>query len=72
MNFSYDFSNTETTDYIAAGLHEKSFLKESVNYLQEMDNLGILYKHYTYNSGHDWNMWLTFYLKTIEEVYRKE
>lgn len=72
MDFSYDFSKTEATYYIAAGLHEDGFLKESVNYLQEMDDLKITYKHYTYDSGHDWNMWLTFYLTTIEEIYRKE
>jgi enterochelin esterase-like enzyme len=72
MDFSYDFSKTEATYHIAAGFQEEGFLKESVNYLQEMDDLKITYKHYTYNSGHDWNMWLTFYLTTIEEIYRKE
>lgn len=71
-DFSYDFSSTKTTYYIAAGIHEKGFLKESVNYLQEMDNFNISYKHYTYDSGHDWNMWLSFYLKTIEEIYGRE
>lgn len=72
MDFSYDFSKTEATYHIAAGLQEDGFLKESVNYLQEMDDLNITYKHYTYDSGHDWNMWLTFYLTAIEEIYRKE
>ena len=72
MDFSYDFSKTEATYHIAAGLQEEGFLRESVNYLQEMDDLNITYKHYTYDSGHDWNMWLTFYLTTIEEIYRKE
>lgn len=72
MDFSYDFSKTEATYHIAAGLQEDGFLRESVNYLQEMDDLNITYKHYTYDSGHDWNMWLTFYLTTIEEIYRKE
>ncbi|MBI3136819.1 MAG: hypothetical protein HYZ14_19245 [Bacteroidetes bacterium] len=64
----YDFSHAATNYFIAAG-NQEPFIKESLNYLDIFDSLKIPYIHYTYNAGHDANMWLTFYLESLKKIY---
>lgn len=67
----YDFSKSTSKYFLAAGNNE-SFLKESLNYIPELEKYGIPFLHKTYNAGHDWQMWLSFYLDCLEIIYKKD
>lgn len=67
---NYDFSKSTSKYFLAGGNHE-SYLGESLDYIPEFEKLGIPYLHRTYEAGHDWQMWLTFYLESIQIIYKK-
>lgn len=66
----YDFSNSTSRYFLAAG-DQEMFLKESLNYIPEFEKLGIWFTHKTYDAGHDWQMWMTYYLDCIKYIYKK-
>lgn len=66
----YNFTRSNSKYFLCAG-SEESFLKESLNYIPEMERLGIWYTHKTYKASHDWRMWLTFYTESIKYIYQK-
>ena len=66
----YNFSKSASKYFLACG-NQESFLKESLEYIPEFEKLGIWFTHKTYAAGHDWQMWLTFYLESIQYIYKK-
>lgn len=68
----YNFQNSSCNYFIAAGNREEPFLYESLRYIPNMEKNGIQFLHKTYNSGHDYTMWLTFYIDSIKKIYSKE
>lgn len=65
----YDFSKSTSNYFVAAGKQERYFLEESLRYLPSFDSLQIPYIHQTFDAGHEWDMWLTFYLQSCEKIY---
>ncbi len=64
----YDFSKSTSNYFVAAG-NQEVFHKESLEYLPTFDSLQIPYIHQTFEAGHDWDLWLTFYLQSCEKIY---
>jgi enterochelin esterase-like enzyme len=65
----YDFKNSQSSYFISAGIHEANFLKESLNYIPLLEENNLKFIHKRYNAGHDFNMWLTFYLDSVKSIY---
>jgi len=67
----YDFARSTSNYFIAAGNSDEHFFNESIKYLSEFDELGIPYIHHTYDAGHDFRMWLSFYIWSVKKIYCK-
>lgn len=67
----YDIEKSDCRFYICAGKHEPSgFINNSKQYLKLMKKKKISFLHRLYNSGHDWEMWLDFYIDRIRYIYQ--
>lgn len=66
---TYNFSNSTSNYFVAAGNKEGYFFDQSQQYLPIFDSLQIPYIHQTFDAGHEWDMWLTFYLQSCEKIY---
>jgi enterochelin esterase-like enzyme len=64
-----DISKSTSSYFICAGINEPSFLKPSIEFLPRLNENNLSFVHKTYNSGHDWKMWWTFYIDSIKFIF---
>jgi enterochelin esterase-like enzyme len=68
---NYDILKSKCKYFICVGKDElEGFSLNSREYIDIMITNNIPFIHKTYNCGHDWNMWMTFYLESIKEIYK--
>lgn len=66
----YEFPNDSPCFYyFCGGTDEKPFLQSTLRMLPRLKEKNISYLHYTYNSGHDWLMWYSFYRVSLLKIY---
>jgi enterochelin esterase-like enzyme len=63
-------SKSDIKYYLCAGTGEPDFLTSSLDILPRFNVKGIAYIHQTFNVGHDWRMWYTFYKFSIKDIYK--
>lgn len=61
--------NSKSFYYLCGGTDEKPYLESTQLMLPRLKNKNIAYVHHTYNSGHNWQMWHTFYRYSLLEIY---
>lgn len=67
---NFDYSETKSKYFVCAGTNEKSFHKSSLKLVKVLKANGIEFEHKSFNTGHDYNMWLTYYVEVLSSVYK--
>jgi enterochelin esterase-like enzyme len=67
--FVFPYSS-DVNYYLCAGTKEPNFLSTSLDVLPRFKNKKIKYIHKTFDTGHDWRMWYSFYKFSITEIYK--
>lgn len=67
----YNLTEQSPMYFFAAGKNE-GFLGISLLYAEKLEEKKLPYIHYTYDAGHDFNMWVDAYVKAIKLIYEKE
>jgi enterochelin esterase-like enzyme len=72
MNKGYDFdySKTKSKYFICAGVDEKGFHKNSIELAKNLLKNNIEFEHKSFKSGHEYNMWLTYYAECLSKIYK--
>lgn len=70
-DYQYSFPSNSPNFFLAAGLNEPAFLAAAKSYSKQLDSLGLNSVLQIYNSGHEFNMWLTAYEHAILHFYAK-
>jgi enterochelin esterase-like enzyme len=69
--YDFDYSKTKSKFFISAGIDEGSFHKRSIELAKDLDKNGVDFEHKSFKAGHDYNMWLTYYVECLRKIYRK-
>jgi predicted esterase len=56
--------------YICAGKEELSFYSTSLYLARTLEKKGVEFEHRTYSCGHDYNMWLSYYIYCLRKIYK--
>lgn len=67
---TFNFENTQSNYFLCAGIEETNIHSRSIKIAEKIKKTGLIVEHKSFQAGHDFDMWYTYYLDCLTRIYK--